>query len=123
MSTGSLDVSATITVNIAAAAIKDESFKACRPLIISRLVDFAFIETANTARKITGSTRLEMNISLEDPIPPNGLAVSRPARDRKKRPRAKINIRRKKSPRKLAQISEENTGSRNAAAIADPKIT
>ena len=52
----------------------------------------------NTTNKSAGSTKLEINISRDDPIPPKELPVSNAERARKNRPKEKIKIRARKSP-------------------------
>jgi hypothetical protein len=77
----------------------------------------------NTTRQTTGSTRLEMNISLDEPIPPNALPVSSAARARKNLPRPKMNMSAKKSPIRHIGLGMINTGTSNAAANEDDRTT
>ncbi|OGS23649.1 MAG: hypothetical protein A2297_03095 [Elusimicrobia bacterium RIFOXYB2_FULL_48_7] len=82
-----------------------------------RLVDCAFIDTANTVKRAIGSTRLEINISLEDPMPPNALPASRADKAIKKRPAESRKIITIKSPVIFKGASLKITGTINNARI------
>ena len=79
LSTGMREVSAIATIKT---AIPAKRLDTLRPLP-------GTIHRTKTAIKAAGSAKLEMNISRDDPIPPNEEPASRAASARKKRPNPK----------------------------------
>jgi len=99
----------------------DESFIACRPEITAKFVVPAFKETAKIDSIAAGSARLDINISLDEPIPPNEFPASRPAKAMKNLPSANTNIIKIKSPTAAGYGFITNTGVSKAARIAEPR--
>ena len=88
LSTGMREVSAIVTMKKAIPAKMAEILKL--PVLP--------IHSANTAIKAAGSAKLEINISRDDPMPPNALPASSPPSARKNRPRASRKRIMRKSP-------------------------
>src|SRR3989339_1801034 len=98
-------VSAKATKNRANVAIIVGTLIDCCAKIKVRLVVFADKAIAKTDNIATGSTKLAINISLDEPMPPKVVAGSSPAKAKKKRAREKRKITAIRSPTRLKEIS------------------
>jgi len=90
-------------------------------MTVDRLVLEAFMARVKKAISSAGSAREEIVTSLDEPMPPNAVPTSMPARDRKKRVRARNPTSTMTSARAAVGIWTEKTGTIEAATTVTLK--